>query len=194
MKNARRAALIYRQPPALSNQIRRGTFRLVWLVFCRPTPILLHGWRRFVLRLFGARIEAGAHIYPTCRIWAPWNLVMAKRSCLAANVDCYNVDRIELRACAIVSQGSFLCSASHDHNHPDFPLVTAPIRIDTGAWICAEAFVGPGVRVHSYAVVAARAVVNRDVDAASVVAGNPAMIVGARDSGAVPADTAGSGR
>lgn len=59
------------------NKFMRAVWGLVWLGLYRPSPVPLHAWRRFLLRLFGAKIGAGAHPYPSSRIWAPWNLVMA---------------------------------------------------------------------------------------------------------------------
>ena len=60
-------------------------------------------------------------------------------------------------------------------------LIKAPIAIGNGAWICADAFIGPGVKVGRGAVVGARAVVVKDVGDGAVVAGNPAVQVGKRD-------------
>jgi putative colanic acid biosynthesis acetyltransferase WcaF len=53
-------------------------------------------------------------------------------------------------------------------------LTHAPIRVEEGAWVCARAFVGPGVVIGKGAVVAACAVVSKDVAAWNVVVGNPA--------------------
>jgi putative colanic acid biosynthesis acetyltransferase WcaF len=60
-------------------------------------------------------------------------------------------------------------------------LVTSPIRIGEGAWIAAGAFVGPGVSVGEGAVVGARAVATRSVDPWTIVAGNPARLLGRRE-------------
>jgi putative colanic acid biosynthesis acetyltransferase WcaF len=162
--------------PSLSNKAARALWLLVWALLFRPSPTPLFGWRRFLLRLFGAEIGAGAHPYPSARIWAPWNLVMKAGSCLAAGVDCYCVDRIVLGRDAVISQRAFLCTASHDHRD-GFRLVTGPVEIGENAWVAAEAYIGPGVSLGAGCVAGARAVVVRDVPAGAVVGGNPARII-----------------
>lgn len=135
---------------------------------------MLHGWRRGVLRVFGAAIGPGAHPYPRCRIWAPWNLTMGAHSCLANDSDCYSVARVTLGPGCVVSQYAYLCSASHDYEDPAFPLIAAPITVGERAWVAAGAFVGPGVTIETGAVVGARSVVVKSVPAWTVVGGNPA--------------------
>jgi len=65
--------------------------------------------------------------------------------------------------------------------HPERPLVTGPITIQRGAFVFAEAFIGMNVVVGEGAVVAARAVVVRNVESQSIVGGNPARVIGRRD-------------
>jgi putative colanic acid biosynthesis acetyltransferase WcaF len=84
------------------------------------------------------------------------------------------MDRITLSAHALVSQRAFLCAGTHDISDPEFALTTAPITIGPEAWIAAEAFVAPGVTVGEGAVLGARAVAFRDLEAWTVYAGNPA--------------------
>ena len=155
--------------------------RLLWqaagLVLFRPVPWFWHAPRRILLRLFGARVGPGAQIMPSVRIWAPWNLSLGDHATVSHGVDLYNVDRIEIGAHATVSQRAFLCTATHDIDHPNMPLRTAPIRIGAGAWICAEAYVHPGVAVGVDAVVGVRAVALHDVLPNQVVGGNPARVI-----------------
>ena len=134
-------------------------------------------WRRFLLRLFGARIGKGVHVYPSCRIWGPWNLRMDDYSCLAARVDCYCVAPISIGAHTTISQYSYLCTATHDYEHPNIPLITTPIVVKDQVWICADVFVAPGVMIGQGAVVGARATVLKDVESWTVVAGNPARFI-----------------
>lgn len=164
-------------PHSLRNQIGRAAWNLVWTFLYRPSPRPLHGWRRFLLRCFGAKIGSGVHAYPSVKIWAPWNLEMGDYSCLSHDVDCYCVAKIKIGAHATVSQYSFLCTASHDFEIPHMPLITAPITIADGAWIAADVFIGPGVTVGEGAVVGARSSAFKSVEPWSVVVGNPAKFL-----------------
>ena len=155
----------------------RALWAATWTLVCRLTPRPLHAWRRFWLRLFGAKIGRGTSIYPSARIWAPWNLEMGDRSGIADGAEIYNVDKIVLEDDAIVSQFAFLCTASHDITDPARRLITAPIHVGRQAWICAAAYVGMGVTVGEGGVVAARAVAVKDVPAWTVVGGNPARLL-----------------
>jgi len=167
-------------PHSLVNRAARAGWVALWLLLGRSTPRFLHGWRRLLLRLCGATMRSGARTYPSCRIWAPWNVALGEHSCLYDRVDCYSVDRVVLGAYAVVSQDAVLCTATHDYTSPDFPVVTRPIEIGAHAWIAAGAFIGPGVTVGEGAVVGARAVVFKDVPAWTIVAGNPARSIGTR--------------
>ena len=164
-------------PHSLRSRLARVGWNWVWTFLYRPSPRPFHGWRRFLLRCFGAKIGRGVHAYPAAKIWAPWNLEMGDYSCLSQNVDCYCVAKIKIGAHATVSQYSFLCAASHDVERPHMPLIMAPITIADGAWIAADVFIGPGVTVGEGAVVGARSSVFRSVEPWSVVVGNPARFL-----------------
>lgn len=172
-------SVMRRRPSSLglANQLARVAWGIVWRTLFRPTPPPLHAWRRLILRLFGAKMGEGAVVYPSARIWAPWNLQMGSCACIGPHVDCYSVATISIGAHATVSQYSYLCSASHDIDSLDMGLTTAPINIGDQAWVAADAFIGPGVTVGQGAVVGARASVFRDVPPWIVVGGNPARLI-----------------
>src|SRR5262245_45444143 len=128
-------------PFSWRQRFARALWGVVWAILFRPSPRVCHGWRRWLLRGFGARVGRSARIYPSARIWAPWQLELGDFSCLGPEVDCYCVAPIRLGAHAVVSQYSYLCAASHDITRPDLPLITAPIVVEEGAWVAADAFV-----------------------------------------------------
>lgn len=178
--------MLQRRDISFKNRLARFIWGFVWLFLYRPTPRNFHFWRRFLLRLFGAKIAPGTHPYPSARIWAPWNLTMLDGSCISEGVDCYCVDKVTIGRNATVSQYSFLCTASHDfraadiRNSPNMPLITAPIVIGDYAWVAADVFIGPGVTIGEGAVVGARSTVTKNVEPWTVAAGNPARKIGER--------------
>lgn len=160
------------------HQIIRFMWGFVWNVGAKWLPRSIgSGWKRFLLRAFGARIAPTAVVYSSAKIYYPANLIMDDYACLASDVDCYNVAPIHVGAFATVSQGAFLCTASHDITSPRHELITSPIKIGHEAWIGADAFVGMGVTIGEGTVVGARAAVFKDVEAWTVVGGNPAKFI-----------------
>lgn len=155
------------------DRLARLAWQSVWLLLFRPTPPQLHGWRCWLLRCFGARIGSPCYVYNDVEIWSPRNLVMADYSTLGRRVICYSMAPVFIGERAVVSQGAYICTGSHDYESETFQLFARPIVIGADAWICAEAFLSPGVSIGTGAVIGARAVVTRDQPAWMVCAGNP---------------------
>jgi putative colanic acid biosynthesis acetyltransferase WcaF len=154
----------------------RVLWALVHPVFAwSPRP--LWGWRRALLRLFGARIGREVHIYPSVRIAIPWKLTVGDHAAIGDRAIIYALGEITLAERVTVSQGAHLCAGTHNYRDPAMPLLKPPIVIDRDAWICAEAFIGPGVRVGSRAIVGARCVVMTDVAPGAIMIGNPARVL-----------------
>jgi putative colanic acid biosynthesis acetyltransferase WcaF len=160
---------------SLSNRMTRASFRLAWFLLASWTPPFLHKWRRWILVCFGAQLGSNVDVRGSAIIWLPRNLVMEDNSIIAEGVRCYNQARVTIETWVIVSQRAFLCTGTHDINDPNFQLVTKPIVINSGAWIAAEAFVGPGVIIGARAVLGARAATFQDLEEGGVYIGNPAI-------------------
>jgi putative colanic acid biosynthesis acetyltransferase WcaF len=155
--------------------------RVLWgpfkLLFLRGTGRWLSPVRIAVLRLFGAQIETPALVMDGVLVWHPWSLTLKRYCTVGRGVEIYNFAHITVGEQALVSQGTYLCSASHDFENPTMPLVYRPITIGAQSWVAANCFVGPGVTVGEGAVVGAHSVVVKDVPAWTVVAGNPVRII-----------------
>jgi putative colanic acid biosynthesis acetyltransferase WcaF len=160
---------------SLGNRMRRLAWQIAWMLLARWTPPQMHVWRICILRLFGADVSWQAYVYGTVKIWAPWRLRMAEFSTLAPHVTVYNIATVSIGRRAVVSQGAHLCTGSHDYRAADFPLYSRPISIERRAWVCASAFVGPGVVIHEGAVLAACGVTFTSLDKWTVYLGNPAV-------------------
>lgn len=164
------------------NKAVRALWQVLRVLLFVPFPgPLFKCWRIFLLRLFGARIGTGCRVDASCKVWWPGNLHMGNYACLADAVDCYNVAKVTIGDYAAVSQRAFLCSASHDTASLTRALTYAPITLEAHTWVCAEAFVGPGVTLHEGAVLGARGLATRDLDRWTVYAGNPARALKTRE-------------
>jgi putative colanic acid biosynthesis acetyltransferase WcaF len=155
--------------------------RALWEVLRGPlfawTPRPMWAWRRGVLRLFGAEIGRDVQIYPSARIAVPWNLRIGDEASVGDGVILYDLGAITISCRASVSQNAHLCAGTHDYRRSDMPLLKPPIVISEGAWVCADAFVGPGVVVGAFSIVSARAVVMKSIPDGVIVGGNPARIL-----------------
>jgi putative colanic acid biosynthesis acetyltransferase WcaF len=171
----------FANPYSRANRLGRLAWALVWLALFRPSPPPLHGWRRFLLRLFGARLAGNVQIHPSVRVWAPWRLRMGRDSTLDRDIVVHNAADIAIGERVSVSFGALLCSVSHDHTKRDYPIVLKPIAIGDDCWLAAQCYVGPGADIAAGCVVAARAVVTRPTEPWGVVAGNPARRVKSRE-------------
>lgn len=151
--------------------------RIAWGV-ARPlfalSPRPMWGWRRWLLRRFGAHVGPEVHIHPSVRITIPWNLRLSAQCAVGDRAILYALGPITIGERATVSQGAHLCAGTHDLGRPDRPLLKPAITIGDDAWIASDAFVGPGVSVGVGSVAGARAVVMKDVEAGWIVIGNPA--------------------
>lgn len=162
---------------SLGNRLARVVWMATWLVLCRFTPPPLHGWRRLVLRAFGAKVGRGARVHASVSIWLPANLELGENALIGPGVRLYNQGRIAIGGRSVISQRAHICASTHDLRDPQFQLVLRPVTIGQQCWIAAEAFVGPGVTMHDRAVLGARGALFDDAVEGGVYSGNPAVFV-----------------
>jgi putative colanic acid biosynthesis acetyltransferase WcaF len=160
-----------------SDRARRLVWNICRALLYRPSPRPLHAWRTFLLRCFGAKMGPGCFFYPGSRIWAPWNLVCADAVTAADGAEIYNPAPVRLGSHAILSQGSFVCGATHDYDSPAFPLLAYAMDFGAYSWVCARASVAPGVNLGEGAVLGLGSVATRDLEPWTVYAGVPAVKV-----------------
>jgi putative colanic acid biosynthesis acetyltransferase WcaF len=136
--------------------------------------------KKKLLTLYGAKIGLGVVIKPQVNIHLPWKLQVGDYTWLGEEVYILNLEPVAIGSHACLSQRAFLCTGNHNYRDPSFSYINKPITIKDGAWIGAQAFVGPGVTIDTDTVVAAGSIVTRSVGPNQIVAGNPAIITGQR--------------
>ncbi len=152
--------------------------RAMWIIgypLFRYSPRPFFGWRRLLLRMFGARIGCNVNIYNSASIYMPWNLEIGDWSSIGEYAFVYNLGKVVIGSYSTVSHRAHLCAGTHDYADPAMPLLKLPITVGDKVWLCTDSFIGPGVNIGEGAVVGARAVVVKDVLPWTIVAGNPAM-------------------
>ncbi len=167
-------------PHSFGNKLSRLLWGFVYVLAFRWTPRCMHGWRNFLLRLFGAKIHRTSRVYPKARVWLPGNLIMGPYACLGDDSNCYNVATITIGGWATVSQFAYLCGATHDSESVAFTLIPKPITIGERAWIAADVYVAPGVTIGAGTVVGARSSVFKDLPPWQICIGSPARPIRAR--------------
>jgi putative colanic acid biosynthesis acetyltransferase WcaF len=160
--------------------VKRLAWEWVDRLLLRLSPRHASRWRIFWLRAFGARIGIGCNVRPRVRVVHPWLLTLGSHSCLGDAAVIYNLGPVTIGDHTVLSQEAYICAGTHDYARSDLPLQRPPVVIGSGVWVCAQAFIGPGVTVGDNSVVAARAVVVKDVSPGVVVGGNPAKVIKTR--------------
>jgi putative colanic acid biosynthesis acetyltransferase WcaF len=156
------------------------TVQLWWIVYAllfRPSPQVMYGWRRFLLRSFGAKVGKKVILRPTVTITYPWKVSIGDYSWIGDDVVLYSLGTIAIGSNTVISQKSYLCTGSHDYLQIDFPIFAKKISIEDQCWLATDVFVAPGITIGKGAVVGARSSVYKNVPANKVCVGNPAKII-----------------
>lgn len=169
-------------PTAGSNRRTRTVKEFVWrginATLFRFSPFFCHGWRRLLLRCFGASIPDTATVARSVVINQPWNLFMGEKSMIGAHswVMCFAPVRIGARV--VISEYVKILTGSHETNAPDFKPIWSGIEISDDCWIAVGATLASGghrrLKVGRGAVIAAGSVVFSNVLSNAVMIGNPA--------------------
>lgn len=159
----------------------RGRSHLVVLLWwlCQATvfawsPQPMYGFRRFLLRAFGAHIGKGVLIRPSVKVVYPWKLYIGDYSWVGDDASLYSLDTIVIGSNTVISQRCYLSAGAHDYTKSSFDLTLIPIKIGDSCWLATDVFVAPGVEIVSNSIVGARSSVFKSIKEAGVYFGTPA--------------------
>ena len=122
-----------------------------------------------LLRLFGAQVGRNVLIRHHVRVLWPWKLAIGDNCWIGEDAWMLNLEPVSIGHDACLSQGTFLCTGSHDMTSPSFEYDNGPITIGDGVWIGAQAMILRGVTIGRGSVIAARTRVSSDVSSGSLV-------------------------
>lgn len=167
----------------------RKLHRLCWVIventLFRFSPFLFWGWRRFLLRCFGAKIAKTATIGRLARIEDPWNLTMGERAmiCNYTWIMCYAP--VALGDQALVGEYVKILTGSHLTDSTSFKAIVSGVTIEKDVWVASNAMLVSGgyktLKIGEGAVVSAGAVVFNNVKPGAIMVGNPAKHIADRE-------------
>ena len=143
-----------------------------------PWPYSL---KKLLLIWFGASIGEGLVIKPKVRIKYPWRLSIGNHCWIGESVWIDNLEDVSIGNNVSISQGAMLLTGNHDYTRSDFAYRLGKIHIDDGVWIGAKSVVCPGVRCASHSILTVNSVANKNLNAWSIYAGNPAIFIRLRN-------------
>lgn len=148
---------------------------LRWVGYC-PS----HQWRIFCYRLAGIKIGKGSTIHMWANFFATDKIEIGQDTIVGDH--CFLDGRAKLKIgnhTDIASQ-VLIYNSEHDIHDPEFKAICRPVEIGDYVFIGPRAIILPGVKIGKGAVVAAGAVVTKDVPAGKIVGGVPAQVIGER--------------
>lgn len=151
--------------------------QLWWLVqstLFALSPQFMFGWRRFLLKLFGAEVGANVLIRPSVRVTYPWKVKIGDSVWIGDYAELYSLGEIEIGSDVVISQKSYLCAATHDYNKVSFDMIDQKIIVEDQAWLATDVFVAPGVSIGRGALIGARSSVFSDMPEGMICIGSPA--------------------
>ncbi len=173
----------HRSPYSLGEKVRRVLWSVAEATLFRLTWPTWYGYRGWLLRRFGAKVDRQARVRRTCRFVCPWNVTLGANTATGDGVIFYALGSITVGKRVTISQYAHLCAGTHDYRDPEaMPLIRAAITVHDDAWVAADAFVGPGVTVGAGALLGARGVACKDLEPWTIYAGNPAKAIKPRET------------
>jgi putative colanic acid biosynthesis acetyltransferase WcaF len=146
------------------------------------SPQFMYGWRRFLLRMFGAKIGRKVILRPSVTVTYPWKLSIGDFSWVGDDVVLYTLGNINIGKNTVVSQKSYLCTGLHDCSKANFPIYSKEILIEDQCWVATDVYIAPGITIGKGAIVGARSSVFHNLEPGNIYVGSPAKFLKKRET------------
>jgi len=164
----------------MKNYIMKYAFAFLY-VYCGLIALLpFHSVRIFLLRCLGAHIGKRVGFYRGFEVRSPWKLNVGPNTLIGHDALLDSRRGLTIGSNVNISNQVMIWTLHHDYNNEFFAETGNPVIINDYAWICSRAVILPGVTIGKGAVVAAGAVVTKDVAPYTVVGGIPAKFIAMR--------------
>ncbi len=163
-----------------ANRLKTILIELLVFVLHVIGCIPVHHLRRFFYRLAGIKIGQGSTIHTYARFYNPANIKIGNDTIIGENAVLDGRDSLIIGDHVDIASEVMIYNSEHDIESPGFHSEQKPVLIHDYVFIGPRAIILPGVIIGRAAVVAAGAVVTKNVDDYQIVAGVPAKVIGER--------------
>lgn len=164
----------------ISNRLYNYFADLGLLILHCKMSVPSHHYRRFVMRLGGASIGKGSSVHIGARFFSLKNLTIGEDSIIGNGIFIDGRDTVKIGNHVDIASEVMIYNSEHDVNSEDFGATEGPVEIGDYVFIGPRAIILPNVSIGRGAVVAAGAVVTKDVPEFTIVGGVPAKEIGER--------------
>lgn len=142
--------------------------------------IPLHSVRKLFYSLAGIKIGSGSAIHMWANFFEPSNIKIGNDTIVGDHAFLDGRDKLVIGDHVDIASQVLIFNSEHAINSEDFHAVVAPVEIGDYVFIGPRSIILPGVKIGKGAVIAAGAVVTKDVLEYSIVGGVPAQVIGER--------------
>jgi len=144
------------------------------------SPQVFFGWRRYLLRLFGAKIGKNVAIRSSVKITYPWKVMIGDNSWVGDDCVFYSLGEIKIGSNVAIAHKVYLNTGGHDYQKTTFDIFSKPIIIEDECWITNDVYIAPGVTIGKGTIVGARSTVLKDLLPGKICVGTPARAIKSR--------------
>jgi len=141
------------------------------------SPQFFYPWRRFLLRLFGAKIGKNVLIRSSVKITYPWYVEIGDNCWIGEDCVLYSLSSIKIGNNVALAHKVYVNTGGHDYAKETFDIFAKPVVIEDECWLTNDVYIAPGVTVGRGSIVGARSSVFKDIPEGKICVGSPAKVI-----------------
>jgi putative colanic acid biosynthesis acetyltransferase WcaF len=177
------------EPPRKSPwSMKAKVLRLCWgiaeILLWKLSPTPMWGFRRALLRAFGAKVGKGVRVHPSVKVIIPWNIELGDGVVVHERAILYALGEITVGQNTEIGPLAHICAGTHDYTDPAFTLLRQPISIGADSLIGIACFVAPNIAIAEGTVLEPRCAIYMNTEPGKHYIGNPGKLAPAAESDA----------
>lgn len=152
----------------------------LWWVHGVSELVPFHSFRKLIFRIAGMHIHQSSTVHMGARFFNPGGIHIGEDTIVGFRAFLDGRDELKIGSHVDIASEVMIYNSEHSIDDPEFAATTGPVEIGNYVFVGPRAIILPGVKIGNGAVIAAGAVVTKDVPEFAIVGGVPAKIIGER--------------